>query len=230
MTSLDTPWIPPSWTSSWIPLLEASQTPSQDPLPGPPKKGQKWGFPGGARKWPKSGIFPPPRKCAKFPPRGRPPREARFWGLREGVQKGGFSGASIEQNTRKRGCSGGWRILSQSWVAEFCPKKCRILSRLGELLNTQRNVHFLASRPAPAGPARGRSWGGYPGLPGGAPGHPLPGLRIGGYRGVSWEGGVPIVGLPVVARLPGSYCMISAVALTRCRSSRCCTPTMMLRW
>ena len=119
-----------------------------------------------------------------------------------------------------------WRSKNGQKMA----KKCRILSRLGELLNTQRNVHFLASRPAPAGPARGRSWGGYPGLPGGAPGHPLPGLRIGGYRGVSWEGGVPIVGLPVVARLPGSYCMISAVALTRCRSSRCCTPTMMLRW
>ena len=115
----------------------------------------------------------------------------------------------------------GGRILSKK-VPNFVPT--------GRVIKYPTKCAFFGLPARPGRTGQGRSWGGYPGLPGGAPGHPLPGLRIGGYRGVSWEGGVPIVGLPVVARLPGSYCMISAVALTRCRSSRCCTPTMMLRW
>ena len=59
------------------------------------------------------------------------------------------------------------------------PKKWPKLSRLGELLNTQKNVHFFVPGAGPGGGARGGSRGGSRGgcpggCPGGAPGGPAP--------------------------------------------------------
>ena len=124
----------------------------------------------------KNRDFPPRPKMRKFPRPRAPPAGGRILGLPGGSKKGSFSGASVMQITIFWGCFWRYRILAQSVLAEFWPKKCRILSRLGELLNTQRNVHFLASRTAPAGPAWEAVLGGYLACQGVVLDHPLPGL------------------------------------------------------
>ena len=58
-----------------------------------------------------------------------------------------------------------WHLPWGPWVrgsgegarADPVPRGCAILSRLGELLNTQKNVHFFPPPPPgpPGGPGRG---------------------------------------------------------------------------
>ena len=72
-------------------------------------------------------------------------------------------------------------ILSQNSV----PKSVPSLSRLGELLNTQKNVHAGLSRPAPR-------------CPGGPPGNPRPVWGVGGGSG--GPGGTPPSGIRMRSR------------------------------
>ena len=144
-------------------------SPSRIPPFGVPSRGGPGGGPGGAPGGPPGG---PPRgaprapggpRARKFPeippgPPGPPggPRRGHF---------GGFSGLLHRALDRIWGVSRGGRFPAQ-FVPKMAKKKFN-LSRLGELLNTLRNVH---PRPpggvpggppggAPRGPPGGGSWG-----------------------------------------------------------------------
>ena len=100
-------------------------------------------------------------------------------------------------------------------------KKWRILSRLGELLNTQRNVHFFASRTSPGRTGQGEVLGGYLACQGEV-------LRTTPYRAPG-EGAIGEVldrgghysRAPFGRSTTLLYCVSNAVALHSLRSLRC---------
>ena len=158
-----------------------------------------------------------------FDPPGEPPRG----GSREppGAPPGGARGArgapgaparapriSASRGTRKMAFFGPLpvRSLIGTWGGSpKCPKMAKnrnfSLSRMGELLNTRQNVHFLPpglpGRPPPGG-APGAPSGGVPGgAPGSPPQTPSPGASVPRLPGAGR--GVP-PGVPPSGRLPGS--------------------------
>ena len=130
-------------------------------LPGYPLYSPPIPPPGHPQKWPKMGVFRGVAENAQKWPIladfGAPGKSCNFCKFRafSGTPIFAIFGDFLPFRLKKIWF---WRSKNGPKMA----KKCRILSRLGELLNTQRNVHFLASRPAAAAPrGRGRpeaSW------------------------------------------------------------------------
>ena len=141
-------------------------SPSRAPLLGVPSRGGPGGVPEGPRGAPPGGPGGPPGpRARKFPPPRGPPG---------GTPRGPPGRAVL-------GPFGGLlhRALDWIWggipggvfVAQFVPKSGKKkfnLSRLGELLNTLRNVHPRppggAAGGAPGGPPGGTPWRGVPGV------------------------------------------------------------------
>ena len=131
---------------------------------------------GGPRGAPGRPRRPPGARARNFPPRNFPP---------PGLVPGGPRGAP--RDPPERGVLGGFPYSKQEPLGGYPqtpkngqnrgPGKCPILSRLGELLNTLRNVHIFGAPPggpppgAPPGPPSGGVPGGVP--MGGSPGGPL---------------------------------------------------------
>ena len=119
-----------------------------------------------------------------------PPKKGPFWGV-----PGGVPGTPRDPLRGPRGPGGAKNGGTWQGSSEKSPI---IPSRLGELLNTQKNVHFLAPRGPPGpppgtplggaqnGPSRGVP-GGSPGTPGQAPGTPS-GAPPGPPPGPPWRG------------------------------------------
>ena len=123
--------------------------------------------PGGVPGGPPAPPAAPPRGARNFPPRNFPAppdfRGADFGPPTDDVREGGFG--RFPYNIR---VSQGGPPQTPQNGQKRPGKKCPILSRLGELLNTLRNVHIFRRRPGgpPGGPPRtpppGGSYGGVP--------------------------------------------------------------------
>ena len=166
------------------------ESPSHARVPPPPMPGPVLTDLGGetrgtpkTRKNPVFGHFGGPRGVPGGPPAGgaKIPEKCTFSGGRQNRVfrgSGGFATGGWFHARLDAVLGGFWGSWGGSILAEFCP----FLSRMGELLNTLRNVHPPGPGAPPAPPG---------GPPRGAPQGPESGLRGRGLQSPKWpESGV----------------------------------------
>ena len=135
--------------------------------PGPPARPPgRGGPPGGSRGGSQGGPKGVQKGSKKTPKNGRfwaslSPKYIPKWGSKRGSKKGVFWGGPHTP------VMGGPMFVPKSQKIPKIRVPC--LSRMGDLLNTQRNVHFFVPRGVPGGfPEPGHSGGPRPGQ-GGVP-------------------------------------------------------------